>query len=71
MQVSHDTKKVHSLWFKEYHDVLEKNIDQPGTNKEDSTHELLQDCYGPRLLITVDLCVDVPLCVCACVSFPQ
>ena len=70
--VSHDTKKVHSLWFKGFHDVLEKNIDQPGTNKEDSTHELLQDYYGPsRLLITVDLCVDVPLCVCACVSFPQ
>ena len=41
--VSHDTKKVHSLWFKGFHDVLEKNIDQPGTNKEDSTHELLQD----------------------------
>ena len=47
--VSHDAKKVHSLWFKGFHDVLEKNIDQPGTNKEDSTHELLQDYYGPRL----------------------
>ena len=41
-----------------------KNIDQPGTNKEDSTHELLQDYYGPRLLITVDLCGCPFVCVC-------